>query len=48
MEDGLTTDEEMGLGSKGVEDIGEFDGDVAGTDDDPVSFGVRVRINHRR
>jgi hypothetical protein len=33
-EDGLTADEEMGLGSEGVEDTGEFDGDVASTGDD--------------
>jgi hypothetical protein len=33
-EDGLTRDEEMGLGPKGVEDTGEFDGDVPSTDND--------------
>jgi len=33
-EDGVTTDEKMGLGSEGVEDTGEFDGDITGTDDD--------------
>lgn len=38
-EDGFTTDEEMGLGPEGVEDTGEFDGDVASTNDnDP--FGL--------
>ena len=33
-EDGVTTDEEMGLGSEGVEDTCEFDSDVASADDD--------------
>jgi len=33
-EDSVTTDEEMGLGSKGVEDTSQFDGDVTSTDDD--------------
>jgi len=33
-EDGVTTNEEMGLGSEGVEDTGEFDGDITGTHDD--------------
>ena len=33
-EDGVTTDEEMGLGSEGVEDTSEFDGDVTSADDD--------------
>lgn len=33
-EDGVTADEEMGLGSKSVEDASEFDGDVTSADDD--------------
>ena len=33
-EDGFAADEEVGLGSEGVEDAGEFDGDVTSTDDD--------------
>ena len=33
-EDGVTADEEMGLSPKGVEDTGEFYGDVTGADDD--------------
>ena len=33
-EDGVTTDEEVGLGSEGVEDTGKFYGDVTSTDDD--------------
>ena len=33
-EDGVTADEEVGLGPEGVEDAGEFDGDVTSTDDD--------------
>jgi len=33
-EDGVATDEEMSLGSEGVEDTSQFDGDVTGTDDD--------------
>jgi len=35
--DGFTADEEMGLGSKRVEDAGEFDGDVTSADDDDAS-----------
>ena len=31
---GVTTDEEMGLAPEGIEDTGEFDGDVTSTDDD--------------
>jgi len=31
--DGVTTDEEVSLGSEGVEDTGEFDGDITSTDD---------------
>ena len=33
-EDCVTTDEEMSLGSKAVEDTGQFDCDITGTDDD--------------
>jgi len=33
-EDGVTTDEEIGLGSEGVEDTGELYGDVTSADDD--------------
>ena len=33
-EDGFATNEEVGLGSEGVEDTGEFDGDVTSTYDD--------------
>jgi len=33
-EDGVTADEEMGLGSKSVEDTSEFDGNVTSADDD--------------
>ena len=33
-EDGVTTNEEMGLCSEGVENTGQFNGDIAGTDDD--------------
>jgi hypothetical protein len=33
-EDGITTNEEAGLGSEGVEDTSQFDGDVTSTDDD--------------
>lgn len=42
-EDGVTTDEEVGLRSEGVEDTGEFDGDITGTDDDD-SFRLVLEV----
>ena len=42
-EDGVAADEELGLGSEGVEDTGEFYGDVTSADDDD-SFRLILKV----
>lgn len=42
-EDGVSTNKQMGFGSKGVEDAGEFDGDITSADDDD-SFRLVLEI----